>query len=138
MYVTNAVTQIDPDSIVDSCVEIDHQYRLEVKILKELTWEYVINNPALATQQYGQRKLISDLFGIFLDAASNSDFNIFPPMFSEYMRETLHTMNGDDKKREIARTVSDYISGMAERQVIEIHQRLTGASLGSVLDPVVY
>ena len=139
MYVTDAVTLIDPDSIVNSCVEIVPEYRLAVKILKELTWEYVINNPALATQQYGQRKLISDLFYIFQKAAADSDFNIFPPMFSEHMEETLHTINDDDdKKREIAHTVSDYISGMTERQAIEIHQRLTGASLGSVLDPVVY
>ena len=138
MYVTGAVTLIAPDSIVDSYVKIVPEYRLAVKILKELTWEYVIDNPALATQQYGQRKLISDLFFIFQDAALKSDFNIFPPMFSEHMRAALPTMGDDAKKREIARTVSDYISGMTERQAIEIHQRLTGASLGSVLDPVVY
>ena len=138
MYVTDAVTLVEPDSIDSAYVKIVPEYLMAVKILKELTWEYVINNPALATQQYGQRKLISDLFHIFQKAAADSDFNIFPPMFSEYMRDTLPTMNHNDKKREIARAVSDYISGMTERQAIEIHQRLTGASLGSVLDPVVY
>ena len=100
---------------------------MEVKILKELTWEYVINNPALATQQYGQRKLIGELFEILADAALESDFSVFPPRFSEHLEEI------GNSKRQIARTVADYISGMTERQAIELHQRLTG--VGSVLDP---
>jgi dGTPase len=88
----------------------------------------VINAPALATQQYGQRKLIEDLFEILADAASTPDFGVFPPRF----RELLESGTSD---REISRVVADYISGMTEREAIELHQRLTGASLGSVLDP---
>ena len=52
---------------------------------------------------------------------------MFPPRFSERL-ETDHS------DRHVTRIVSDYISGMTERQTIELHQRLTGASLGSVSD----
>ena len=43
---------------------------------------------------------------------------------------------GNLSDREAARTVSDYISGMTEREAVELHRRLSGASLGSVLDPL--
>ena len=97
----------------------------------------MINNPALATQQYGQRSLISGLFGIFQDAAWNSDLRIFPPIFAEQFRG-IQALPSDVRKYETVRTISDYISGMTEREVIENHQRLTGLSLGSVLDTMVY
>ena len=128
-YVTDAVTLRESSSLTDRTVDITPEYEMEVKILKELTWEYVINSPALATQQYGQRRLVAELFEILTGAASQSDFSIFPPRFSEHLEET------EASERHIIRTVADYISGMTERQAIELHQRLTGASLGSVLDP---
>lgn len=128
-YVTEAVTLSDSDPTAARSTVIAPEYEMEVKILKELTWEYVINNPALATQQYGQSRLVSDLFEILTDAASDSDFSVFPPRFSEHLEET------EASERHIIRTVADYISSMTERQAIELHQRLTGASLGSVLDP---
>ena len=106
---------------------ITREYELEVKILKQLTWQYVIENPALATQQYGQTRMIRELFEILHREASAHRFSIFPPRFSERLEE-------DDSERNVTRTVSDYISGMTERQTIELHQRLTGASLGSVSD----
>jgi len=35
------------------------------------------------------------------------------------------------------RAVADYISSMTESQVVDLHHRLTGISLGSALDPIV-
>jgi dGTP triphosphohydrolase len=37
----------------------------------------------------------------------------------------------------ITRTVADFISSMTESQVIDLHHRLTGISLGAALDPIV-
>jgi dGTPase len=54
--------------------------RSEVAMLKELVWTYVIEAPALATQQYGQRKIIRELFGIYRDAAIDGNLKIFPPI----------------------------------------------------------
>ena len=128
-YIIDAISLRRPEGGGQPHVTITPTFRTEVKILKQLTWEYVINAPALATQQYGQRKLIEDLFKILTGAASRSDFGVFPPRF----RELLERGTSD---REISRVVADYISGMTERGAIELHQRLTGASLGSVLDPL--
>lgn len=41
------------------------------------------------------------------------------------------------KLNEQVRLVIDVIAGMTEQQAVEVHHRLTGISLGSVLDPVV-
>ena len=134
-YITDAVSLEQPEGDGPYCVIVNPEFLMEVKILKQLTWEYVINAPALATQQYGQRRLIEDLFRILTDAISDAEFGVFPPRFAEYLEEPLSNMGGRDSDRETMRVVADYISGMTERQAIELHQRLTGVSLGSVLDP---
>ena len=59
-------------------------------MLKELVWTYVIEAPALATQQYGQRRIIRELFPIFLDAAKKPEgHKIFPAFYQERLRSSL-------------------------------------------------
>ena len=135
-YVTDSILLQHPAENGGRRVSINDVFLKEVAILKQLTWVYVIEAPALATQQYGQRKLIEDLFGILADAASRNDFGVFPPRFGERLEDILAESGGVSiPNREAARTVSDYISGMTEREAVELHRRLSGASLGSVLDP---
>ena len=133
-YVTDSVHLQRPAESGGRRVSINEVFLREVAALKQLTWIYVIESPALATQQYGQRRLIADLFDILTNAAAENDFGVFPPRFSESLRDALPNA-GNHADREIARTVSDYISGMTEREAVELHRRLSGASLGSVLDP---
>ena len=134
-YITDAISLKQPEESGQSCVTITPEFLIEVKILKQLTWEYVINAPGLTTQQYGQRKLIEDLFEILNDAISKSELGVFPPRFRELLEDTPRSSGSGAPSREVSRVISDYISGMTERQAIELHQRLIGASLGSVLDP---
>src|SRR5207247_2235180 len=68
----------EPSESQPRAVEIDADVEKEVNLLKELTWIYVIRNPALAAQQHGQKQLITSLFNIFRAAASESEPNIFP------------------------------------------------------------
>ena len=133
-YAMGSVSLHNPTEIDGRRVSVNDVFLKEVAILKQLTRVYVIEAPALATQQYGQRKVIEDLFGTLADAASQNDFDVFPPRFAEGLEDVL-AENGGLSDREIARTVSDYISGMTEREAVELHRRLSGASLGSVLDP---
>ena len=128
-YVNRAVTLNKPSQTNVSPITIVPEFAMEVTILKELNREYVLNNPALATQEYGQRRLIRELFDILANAASDSDFSVFPPPFSERLEDAPELSD-----RRITRIVADFISGMTERQTVELHQRLTGASLGSILD----
>lgn len=117
-------------------LEIPQGYRSEVKMLKQLTWHYVIENPALATQQFGQKKIISDLFAIFDSEASHFENpHLFPATVREQLEELHQTKSaGTERKRAVRRVVIDLISGMTERHAVEMHRRLNGAALGSVLD----
>ena len=135
-YITDAISLSQSEGTGQRCVTITPEYLTEVQLLKQLTWEYVINAPGLTTQQYGQRKLIEDLFAILTDATSKSELGVFPPRFREHLEITLGSSGSEASSREVSRLIADYISGMTEREAIELHQRLTGASLGSVLDPL--
>ena len=100
-------------------------------MLKELTWEYVITNPALTTQQIGQRRVIQELFTTYLNAAASpSEQTIFPAIYQDYLRE----VGGDHKQR--ARIVADLISGFTGEQALRLYRRFTGIDLGNVLDPL--
>jgi dGTPase len=114
-------------------IEIDRRLRLEVDFLKELMRHYVFCNPALVAQQYGQRKIIRELFGILFEAStpSSNDKNIIPYPFNESLEE-----NGQSET-ERARIVTDLIASMTEQQAILFYQRLIGISSGSVRDLII-
>lgn len=120
-----SVVRSDGDTFV---VAIDPVKEREVQLLKGLTWYYVINSPALTSQRFGQRSLIRALFEILSEAArSDRDVHIFPPFYREMLDAAGH-------HHERLRVVADYIAAMSEGQVVEIHERLTGQSLGSGLE----
>jgi dGTPase len=111
-------------------VQISDAARDQVNILKQLTRFYVVENPALETQQYGQRRVVRELFGIYEDALdSGHDMGVFPPSH----REEIEAANGHEER---IRIVSDLISSMTEQQLLRTHQRLVGLSPGSVMDVV--
>jgi dGTPase len=113
-------------------LDIDEQLRLEVAMLKELTWVYVIEAPALVSQQFGQRMAIRKLVEIYLDAAaSKKTFHLFP----KYYRQGLEAAEGDTLQ--IKRTVIDLIAGMTEAQALAMHNRLLGVSVGSGLEEII-
>ena len=85
-------------------------------MLKQLTWHYVIEHSDLATIQYGQRKMIRELFDVFFDAVSNDKLKLFPIGFEELIRSTPGVSP--------ARWTADYISGLTEREVLRLHHRL--------------
>jgi dGTPase len=67
---------------------LSRDMELELKMLKELTWTYVIRNPRLATQQHGQRKVIKDLFTYFSAAAKDTaGRTIFPVPYREQLEQ---------------------------------------------------
>jgi dGTPase len=98
-------------------IKIDDEYMKEVKILKELTWTYVIESPSLALQRQGQREVITRLFEVYADAAeSEAERSVFPP----YYREEIEKTNSSAKRR---RLVCDLIAGMTEPEAIEQHRQ---------------
>jgi dGTPase len=111
-------------------LRIDEDRELEVAMLKELTWVYVIEAPELASQQEGQRQVIEKLFNIYWDSAQGKRAeHLFPPY---YRRALMDSPNDQGKKR----VVVDLIAGMTEEQALAMHNRLTGVSLGSGLEQI--
>jgi dGTPase len=101
------------------CLEPDPGREKEVAMLKELTWHYVINDPSMASQQEGQRRVIRGLFDCFHDAALRGRLAIFPVFYQELLQNA--------RRRDIARIVVDLIAGMTERQATAMYQRVMGA-----------
>lgn len=125
----NAVT-LAPDEQPGDQVKISDVARDQVNILKQLTRFYVIENPGLETQQYGQRRIVQDLFKIYKDAAvSGDDREVFPPSH----RDDIDNAGGHEER---VRIVSDLISSMTEPQLLRTHQRLIGITPGSVTDVI--
>jgi dGTPase len=107
----------------------------EVSVLKRLTWHYVIDNPALATQQIGHKRIINDLFDVFADAATDRKrWLLFPWGY----RERLISIADGELEEEPLRIAVDYIASMTEQQAIDMHRRIIGANPGSALDPIVF
>jgi dGTPase len=91
----------------------------------------VIYNPALATQQFGQRKMIRELFDIFANAATSKEEqerNIIPFAFRDEIDEQK------ENSAALTRIVTDMISGMTEQGLMKLYRRLTGVDMGSILD----
>jgi dGTPase len=113
-------------------IELDIEQRFidEVTILKELTWHYVIDKSSLATQQFGQRKIIRNLFNVLAeDTQARRGYKLFPQAF----REQLEVCSNESERMRI---VIDYIASFTEHQAIEMFHRLNGTSFGSPLTRV--
>ncbi|WP_311270846.1 dGTP triphosphohydrolase [Sphingobium sp. WCS2017Hpa-17] len=110
-------------------VSIDQDAADEVRLLKHFARHYVIGLPALHAQQYGQKKIIRDLFSIFLNEGKKGDFKLFPARL-RYIWEDNH----QDKP---ARLAADCVASLTENEAYQLHGRLTGSNSGLVLDPIV-
>jgi dGTPase len=118
-------------------VEIDSAVRIELEVLKQLTWGYVIDNPALATQQYGKERVIKDLFAVFLEAATGGGWAaVLPVRATEQLTLTELPAEPGKRRAVCARVVADLISSFSDSEALLVHRRLSGADAGSVLDPL--
>jgi dGTPase len=117
-------------------VVIQEKLKMEVTILKELAWTYVIEDPVLAAQQEGQKAIIRLLFEKFSDAAFKQNWRIFPAGMRIDVAASKIDWENDSKTR--TRVVLDLISSMTEVEAIEMYRRLTGFSSGSVLQRIIH
>jgi dGTPase len=99
----------------------------EVRILKQITRDYIINNPSLAAQQKGHENILRTLFDT-LAAESRSAYPKFLPIRLRYLWTNKITT---------ARFVADCIASLTETEAVGLYNRLQGLSSGSVLDPIV-
>jgi dGTPase len=116
-------------------LEYDREREEELKFLQRIVWSYVISNPRLATQRYGQKKIIKTLFEIYAQAISDRDLSFIPARFvREFLELESRLDNTEELAREQTRMAVDIVAGLSEAEAVIQYRRLTGISQGSFLD----
>jgi dGTPase len=109
-------------------VHIEPDGQADVLILKELTWFYVINRPALALIQEAQKDVVRRLFDTYERAASPGGRRELLPVPE---REAV----ADDPSESVRqRIICDFVAGLTELRALELHGLLTGSRQGTILD----
>jgi dGTPase len=124
------VMAVDLDK-AENAIIIDEELKKEVAILKELTWTYVIEGPALAMQREGQRRIVTVLFDAYTDASeSRKKWSLFPPYYREQLEKVASPI---DRKR----IVVDLIAGMTEPQAIAGYAQIMGVQPTVTLEEII-
>jgi dGTPase len=126
-----------PQSGKADYLDIDVKFRMEVRMLKELTWQYVIKNSALAGQQYGHQRVVTKLFEIYGEAIASSDpddWDILPARDRDALRWLARSGSGALPDKDVIRLAADAIAGMTDQQALRMYQRLTGVSPGGAFE----
>jgi dGTPase len=110
------------------------EYRQEIFMLQQLTWHYMILNPALSIQQKGQKRLIKELFRFFYDAAASGDKTLLPPRGREMMQPLIDGSFRGSEKKFCGRLAADMVSSMTEPEAQNVAHRILGISQGSAFD----
>ena len=107
----------------------------ELKFLQRIVWSYVISNPRLATQRYGQKRIIKTLFEIYLQAIRDRDLSFIPARFvREFLEIEANLGDTEELTQEQTRMAVDIVAGFSEAEAVIQYRRLTGISQGSFLD----
>jgi len=117
------------DDFGGQATQINAESEVEVRLLKYIARQYVIGLPALHAQQYGQKKIVANLYGIFFEAAKKQKLKHLPMRFRYILRD--HQADGN------ARLAADCVAMLTEREAKSLHNRYMGIDGGTVLDPMV-
>lgn len=120
------------------------------EVLKQLTWYYVIDNPALSTIQAGQKRVLGALFEYieaisrhaYLGEATGHDksklLRRIPSMLKYYVNHALNEDGSEaypsDEKR-LLRGVTDFLASLTDMGAYKLYARLTGDADVSMLEP---
>jgi dGTPase len=116
-------------------LQYDFAKEEELKFLQRIVWAYVISNPRLATQRYGQKKIIRTLLSIYLEAINKEDLSFIPARFvKEYLELKDKKTQGENINQEKTRMAVDIVASLSEAEAVLQYRRLTGINQGSFLD----
>ena len=107
----------------------------ELKFLQRIVWTYVISNPRMATQRYGQKRIIKTLFEIYLQAIGDRDLTFIPARYvREFLEIEAQAENPQQLNQEQTRMAVDIVAGLSEAEAVIQYRRLTGISQGLFMD----
>lgn len=110
--------------------------QIELDFLQRIVFKYVILNPRLATQQYGQRKIIEKLFDVYSEAVETNQVNLIPSRFLKNGSLEIFS-EAEDQKSQKLRIAVDIVASFSEMEAILMYRRFTGIDHGSVMDYIV-
>jgi dGTPase len=129
--------RLEPLPIANRRLVTDPGLEMELRFLQRLVWHYVIENPRLATQQHGQRRIIETLFDVFLAAAQDADLRMIPPLMHREVRRINASGGKGSGVTTAARVAADIVCSFTDAQAALLYRRLSGVSTGSVGDLLV-
>lgn len=112
---------------------IEEKFKREITVLTELTHFYVLDDSSLMSQQWGQKRIITEIYDALSESArpNNESENI---LFAPH-RGRMEELE-DYEKLERTRVIVDLITSMTEQQAVELYKRLTGVSAGSLREGI--
>ncbi|HET7463299.1 MAG TPA: dNTP triphosphohydrolase [Longimicrobium sp.] len=120
---------------------INDLHEIQMRFLQRLVWYYVIENPRLATQQAGQRRVIEILFDEFFRASEPKkngqpkNRHILPGSVERDLDDVLK-LEGDAQIKARLRLAADAVCSFTDAEAISMSHRLRGTFPGSVMDLV--
>lgn len=139
-YITSTELLAQPDED-GRWLKVSPEVEMQVEMLKELTWQFVIKGPSMIGMQHGQRSVVRSLFEIFAEAVLSNDhhgkWSVLPARDRVQLLSLREHYGKEIPQRDRIRVAADAIAGMTDDQAILMHHRLTGISSGSVLDAIV-
>ncbi|WP_449341752.1 hypothetical protein [Streptacidiphilus jeojiensis] len=112
-----------------AALEVDDGVRLLNGILKQLVWVYVIDNPRMATHQFGQREVVRFLLDKHVQVAlhgSEGGLSIFP----QGRKDTILSLREGGDKMGLLRFAADHVSNMTDAYATMMFHRLSGQAAG--------
>jgi dGTPase len=127
----NSVSIRLPERPDDRLVAVPEEKVIEVDLLKELTFAYVVYDASLANQQAGYQRIVSELFKKFFDDAKNGHIEGLP----YWCQEALADVASDSPPINTARVVMDFVASLTEAHAYQLYQRVSGISAGVLFAP---
>lgn len=120
--------------VEDDVFTINRSMREQIFLLKQLTWQHVIQHPSLASLQRGQVNLVTGLFDMLFDWVSDEKkLQRVPTRLHDLMVFAERDVRGTDEAKK-ARAISDFICVLTEDQAVDLHDRLAGSIRGTIQD----
>lgn len=108
-------------------IAVDPEARIRMKFLQRLVWHYVIFNPRLGSVQEGQRRIVKELFRVYLRAVKTCQLDLIPPFYREEVKK-LGACRVTKNSARHTRVAVDIIAGFTDQEAITMYRSLTGHS----------
>ncbi len=133
---------VNDENVIDEGILAPSPEQLAViEMFKLHTWYYVLEGVSLSSVRRGQVRLIRELFRDLISWVEQSydtaGRRSLPARLINYLDVSTQSATTSDQyneRQKISRAVTDYIASLTESQAVELEARLSGKSLGSMLE----